>query len=256
MGSRSSVEVQVLLRGYSVGSDEGGPGFCSVYLLEGQGHRVLFDCGHVGRRKALRGALAERGLAPSDVSLVVLSHAHWDHMQNADLFGHAPVLMHGDELRYLDAPRPLDHATPPWARAVLSSLDLRETGEGEALLPGVTVIDLPGHTPGSIGLTVETEDGLAVLTGDAVSTPGVLRSGSYSGVYHDVTKADASVERVLSLADVVCPGHDRPFRLATYEYLSEPAPVELRVPDPEATRAGFRLARSSRKRAMLPGLTE
>ena len=248
--------LELLLTGYSAGSDQGGPGFCSVYLVEEQDHRVLYDCGHIGRRKALRRALTRRGLEPSDISLVVLSHAHWDHMQNADLFGHAPVLMHGDELRYLDAPDPLDHATPPWSKAVLSSLDLRETGEGETLVPGVTVIDLPGHTPGSIGLTVETEDGLAVLTGDAVATPGTLRSGRCSAVLFDVAQADASVLRVRSLADVVYPGHDRPFRTGTYDYLTEPEPLVVRVPDPDAARAGFRLAPSSGARTLLPGLTE
>jgi N-acyl homoserine lactone hydrolase len=108
------------------------------------------------------------------------------------------------------------------------------------LMPGVGVIDLPGHTPGSIGLTVSTDAGLAVLTGDAVSAPGVLQSGRCSNVVFDDAAARTSIDRVRGLADVVCPGHDRPFRPRT-GYLSEPEPVDLRVPDPDAARAGFRL---------------
>lgn len=229
--------VELLLSGYSVGCDQGSVGFCSVYLVHGD-QRILYDCGHVGRRRALRNALAARGLEPSDIDAVVISHGHYDHIQNADLFSR--VLLHPAEQRYLEAPDPRDNVTPPWTAALLASSDVRPAVEGDVLMPGVGVIELPGHTPGSIGLTVATGDGLAVLTGDAVSTPGDFQSGRCSNVTYDEDAARASIARVRGLADIVCPGHDRPFRPRT-GYLAEPKPVELRVPDPDAMRSAFRL---------------
>jgi N-acyl homoserine lactone hydrolase len=239
--------VEMLLGGYSVGCDLGSVGFCSVYLVHGT-RRILYDCGHAGRRRALRNALAVRGLDPSDITEVVLSHGHWDHLQNADLFGR--VLLHPAERRYLEAPNADDNATPPWSAALLASSDVRPAVEGDVLMPGVEVIELPGHTPGSIGLTVATDDGLVVLTGDAVSTPGVYRSGRCSNVMSDEHAARASIHRVRALADVVCPGHDRPFRPRT-GYLTEPEPVELRVPDPRALRAEFHLVTAG-SRSLMP----
>jgi N-acyl homoserine lactone hydrolase len=202
-----------LLNGYLMPTDQGNPAFCSVSLIESEAGRVLFDCGHVGRRRALLSALSDRGLSPADIDVVVLSHGHWDHLQNADLFDHSRLLVHADELRYLEAPSKYDLGTPKWARAVFEGLDLRTTGDGDELVPGVSVVDLPGHTPGSIGLAVATDGGTEVLAGDAVPTAGVLLSRQPLGRSFDSAKAEASIARVAALADIVHPGHDRPFRI-------------------------------------------
>lgn len=222
-------KLTTLLNGYSLSSDQGNPAFCSIHLIETEAGRVLFDCGHAGRRRKLLEALAAQGLAPVDIDTVVLSHAHWDHVQNVDVFQRARVLLHADELSNLDAPPDTDLGTPRWAKAILDGLDVQPTGEGDQLLPGVEVLDLPGHTPGSIGLAVSTESGLTVLTGDAVPTAAVLRSRRASGRPYDAAKADASIERVAGLADIVCPGHDAPFRIGeTLEYVVRPEPLVFR----------------------------
>lgn len=214
-----------LLNGYSLTSDQGNPAFCSVLLVESGDQRVLFDFGHVGRRRLLLTALKDRGLGPPDLTKIVVSHGHWDHLQNADLFRDAEVFIHPAELRNLADPPATDFGTPPWANAILSGLKLRETGEGDEVIPGVTVIELPGHTPGSIGLLVS---GGTVLAADAVPTLAVLRSCKASGRPYDREQADASVERVAKLADVVYPGHDRAIR--GFDYIGDATPLGFRVP--------------------------
>ena len=86
-------KVDILLQGVPIRTDVGVVGFCSVVLIEGE-KRTLVDVGHVGRRTALVEALRERGLTPEDIDLTVMSHAHWDHSQNYDLFQHAPMILH------------------------------------------------------------------------------------------------------------------------------------------------------------------
>jgi len=221
--------VTPLLNGYSLTSDQGNPAFCSVVLVESADERVLFDFGHVGRRRKLLTALSDRGLESADVTKVVVSHGHWDHLQNADLFDKAQVLIHPDELRNLANPPSTDLGTPRWAKAVLDDLDLHEVGEGDEVIPGVHVLELPGHTPGSIGLAV----GTTVLAADAVPTLAVLRSRRASGRPYDRERADASVERVAAMAQVVYPGHDRPFVLGadgSFDYTGSVAALEFRVP--------------------------
>ncbi|MFI5713927.1 MBL fold metallo-hydrolase [Kribbella sp. NPDC051620] len=204
--------ITALLNGYLMPTDQGNPAFCAVYLIETPAGRVLFDCGHVGRRRALLTALSDHGLSPADVDAVVLSHGHWDHLQNADLFRR--VLLHPAELRYLQDPAPEDLGTPRWAAGVLDGLEVDEVVDGHEVLPGVAVIELPGHTPGSIGLVVEQET--AVLTGDAVPSAGVLVSGQPLGRSADAVRAEESIKRVVGLAGMVYPGHDRPFRINQY----------------------------------------
>src|SRR6188768_1891980 len=69
-------------------------------------------------------ALRDAGVDPKDVELVVLTHLHWDHAGNCDLFPDARVLVQQQELRYAIDPgrffRKSFHApasgwgTPPW----------------------------------------------------------------------------------------------------------------------------------------------
>ena len=226
--------VDTLLLGFGLSSDQGSIGFCGVYLVTSGPRRILFDCGHAGRRRALHRALADRGLNVRDIDTLVLSHGHYDHIQNADLFAHADVLLHRAESDHLAAAPLDDPATPPWSGAILRSLSVREATDGLEIAPGVTVTGLPGHTAGSTGLTVETVAGTALLTGDAVSSARALRSGRCTSVSAGEDAAARSMEHVRAHADLVYPGHDRPFTGRG------PASRELRAPScgPGPGRAG------------------
>jgi len=169
-------EISILLPGYSINTDAGSLGFCAVLLIEGE-KRVLFDPGHVGRRRFLVPALESRGLTPSDIEVQFLSHCHWDHVQNLDLFDQATLLVHGDERRYSHRPHKNDWATPKWTGPVIDMYNPTEVGEGYEVMPGCRVIDLPGHSAGSMGLIVDTSDGTCVVAGDAVANGAAALSG-------------------------------------------------------------------------------
>ncbi|WUG04623.1 MBL fold metallo-hydrolase [Streptomyces sp. NBC_00467] len=226
--------VDTLLLGGGLVSDQGSAGLCGVYLVGHASRRILFDCGHTGRRRALHRALSRRGLSTCDIDTLVLSHAHWDHIQNADLFGHADVLLHPAELDYLARAPRHDPVTPPWTSAVLGGLWLREALDGLEVAPGVTVVCLPGHTAGSIGLAVSTRSGTALLTGDAVSSSRALRTGRCTVISAGEQAAADSLELVRSRADLVYPGHDRPFTVvagAPGRYLLPRPDMAVTAPD-------------------------
>jgi glyoxylase-like metal-dependent hydrolase (beta-lactamase superfamily II) len=70
----------------------------------------------------------------------------------------------------------------------------------------LTVVDLPGHTRGSIGLLDDEET--ALISGDAVYEGGLIDTLPES----DVDLYARTMERLLALeVDVVYPGHGRPF---------------------------------------------
>ena len=253
--------VTTLLPGYMLSSDQGEFAFCAVNLIEGRDEagelvRIVVDTGHVGRHRALEEALAAHGLAPGDIDAVLLTHAHWDHVQNVGLFERATVLAHPDELRYVRSPHPKDHATPLWTGAILERRPLREVSEGTELLPGVTVLDTPGHSPGTIAVAVATDLGTAVLTGDAIQDGQVAQEGRNALVFWDEKAANDSVRKILDVADLVYPGHDRAFRLrgdGQVDYL-EQLEITLRYAAPGLPGLGFDLCRD-RQPVIMPSAT-
>ncbi len=132
--------------------------FPNTVLLRGP-RTIVVDPGLPLQNEPVVGALAARGLNPLDVDLVVLTHAHLDHVGGCtDL--PAPVVVHE-----------LETAAPYWAlaAALLGGGPLeRLTGIGGELAGDVRWALTPGHCDGHISLAVETAAGTVVLCGDTV----------------------------------------------------------------------------------------
>ena len=232
--------VDVLLHGMNLRTDVGTVGFCSVVLITGQ-KRILVDAGHVGRRVPLLNALSQRGLTAADIDITVMSHAHWDHSQNYDLFYHAPMLIHRLERKYAHKPHNNDWATPKWTGAMVDRHPtVQEVDEGYEIEPGISIIHAPGHSPGSMAIMVETDQGLCAVTGDVIHFGSVALTKVNPIIFWNENDARKSIERVLEKADTIYPGHDRPFRLAKgeVEYLT-PLQITINGVTPETPGASF-----------------
>ena len=103
--------VDILLPGMYWSTTVSRAAFCMIALVESEGRRIIVDTGHAGRRTELEDALRGRGLTVADIDTVFLTHAHFDHVQNFDLFPDATVLLHPREHRSLERPHPNDYAT-------------------------------------------------------------------------------------------------------------------------------------------------
>jgi N-acyl homoserine lactone hydrolase len=251
--------IDVLLEGFGINTDAGLVSMCEVILVEGadargRPTRILVDPAHVGRRTFLLEALAGRGLAPGDVDMVVLTHAHWDHVQNVDLFPRAPLCLHPDERRYCERPHPNDWATPAWTRDILERTQVRLVEEGEEIIPGVGVVHLPGHSAGSIGVTVRNEQGLSLITGDALHYASVALTRQSPLVFWDAGQARASIDRAVALADILYPGHDQAFRLTSERQVEYLRPFSLTITGTLPDRPGLRFSSKTRDPWVMPGL--
>jgi glyoxylase-like metal-dependent hydrolase (beta-lactamase superfamily II) len=154
------------------------------------------------------------GSHQANIDLVILTHAHWDHVQNLDLFAHAPVALHASESRYVRDPHTNDWATPPWTRDLLDRHpQVLEVEEGWEPEDGVSVLHTPGHTAGSMAVTVRDGDQTVVIAGDTVHFADVALTRQNPTVFWSPKQARQSIDRVLAVADVIYPGHDRPFAL-------------------------------------------
>lgn len=163
--------------------------------------------------------LAAAGIDPAEVGTVIYTHLHWDHCSNPELFTNARFIVQAEELAFAMDPVPIfkkafqrtTTAQPP----IVSVLGRVETIRGrKEIAPGVTAIPLPGHTPGSQGVLVETDAGPFLLAGDCIdryenwegdgATQAHLPSGSFINLI-DYYDSFAAIEE---LGAEVIPGHD------------------------------------------------
>ena len=198
-----------LFTGLPARADKFLTGISTVALLRLDGRSLLFDTGPYAYRPILQMRLQKLGVDPGEIDTVILSHVHWDTAANADLFPNAEIVLHAKELGYAEAPGSHDADTPGYIGRALRRLRLRPvTGEPE-IAAGVRLVELPGHSPGSIGALV----GNALLAGDAVTCAADAAAGDirYQRGYDGWARQ--SLSRALTLAEVIYPGHDRPFRV-------------------------------------------
>ncbi|QDM18079.1 MBL fold metallo-hydrolase [Tardiphaga sp. vice352] len=211
-----ATSITSLFTGIPASADKFLTGISSVLLVQTAGRVILFDTGPYAYRPILQNRLKRLGIAPEMIDTVVLSHVHWDHAANADLFPAASIVIHARELAYADTPQEHDSSTPAYIGRALHKLRLTPVTGDTVITDGVHVVDLPGHTPGSIGLMV----GDTLLAGDAVGCARELVGRPVDAAAQGV--AAESLQRAAAMADTIYPGHDRPFRLRPdFSYLED-----------------------------------
>jgi glyoxylase-like metal-dependent hydrolase (beta-lactamase superfamily II) len=142
-------QVDVLIQGYPGKSKEqGGLGWSTVALARAGDRVVLLDTGRMGARKVLAERLAAQGVAPADVTDVLITHVHYDHCENWPMFPRATIHAPGAELDWALAQPEGSPMLPEFAlRALAASPRLHRLAEGPTGLPGVSCFEAPGHSP-------------------------------------------------------------------------------------------------------------
>ncbi len=134
----------------------------------------------------LIGNLAAAGYAPGDIDMVLLTHAHFDHLwgisdaKNASLlFPSAEFVASETEVAFWSAPdlvRKLPPVQKPLVTQVnlkLASPRLRLIKAGAEVAPGVTTLDTSGHTPGHMSVHISSGSEEMLLSGDVIVNSAV-----------------------------------------------------------------------------------
>jgi len=204
-------QFDILVPGSSVGLENGFIGWSSIVLIKSGSTRILYDCGHHVTRPALLAALASRGLEPEDIDILFISHLHFDHVLNFDLFRHARILVSDKEWAYADAPHESDIFVPGYIRSALELTDLMIFGGEPEVARGVKALHTPGHTPGHHSLVIHTaEHEQVVIAGDAIKTAqeALLERSALEVMQFDPEqRGPETIKHIKDIADRIVPGH-------------------------------------------------
>jgi glyoxylase-like metal-dependent hydrolase (beta-lactamase superfamily II) len=165
-------------------------------------------------------ALARLGIDPGEVKLLILTHVHWDHTGNLDLFPNAQILMSRTEYDFIASP----FADRPLFAEVMDPHDneylLRLAGMGRVTLieaqdfslPGIELRELGGHSPGQLSVIVQRPQGPAILSSDAVHYYEELERDRPFVVVSNLFEMYRSLAILRALSaqpgTVLVPGHD------------------------------------------------
>lgn len=214
-----SYDLDILVQGYPGKSVcHGSLGWSTNVLLRGEGRVAIVDVGSFGQRKLIQQQLAAHGLAPGDVTDVILTHAHHDHSVNWVMFPKARIHIGAGEIDWA--------VKEPWGTTPVPELYVRELAgspqlvriePGTEVLPGIVALHAPGHTPGHLIFVIEGADRDIILTGDAAKNRMELLSREADMTY-DPAVTRASIELMWRLwrqkpGTVLLPGHDLPMVL-------------------------------------------
>lgn len=182
-------------------------------VIESGKQRILLDAG-AGSMLPEAGKLASNmrlaGIFPETVDLLLISHAHPDHLGGAVHFPNAKIIMSRDEWLFWTQ-NPMLPRLPHDFRMLLTGMvshlldsvrDRLELIDGiSEIAPGINMLQAPGHTPGHMAVHIASGSEHFVYAGDAVLHPIHIRKPHWNALV-DVLP-DKSIQtryRLLSLA--------------------------------------------------------
>ena len=202
-----------------------------VWLLKGSdGRRVLVDSGFYRQKfidrwkpadfRSPADAVQAAGVRPDEITDIIISHAHWDHVDGADLFPKATVWIQREEYQY--------YTGPAWhARNTHGGVDEEDMqallkinmqgrlrfveGDDQEPLPGIRCYTGGRHTWASQYVGARAAGGTVVITSDNVYLYENLEKRAAIAQTLDAVSNLKAQDRVRTLATdpaFIVPGHD------------------------------------------------
>jgi glyoxylase-like metal-dependent hydrolase (beta-lactamase superfamily II) len=157
----------------------------SFWLVRNNQRTILVDCGFDRQRAEAKNRfqdtdplelLARMDVRASDVEHVIITHMHYDHVGNVELFPNATFSLACEEFHYWAGPygnRELERIlVDPVEVGIVQDLSKQERLQlvdgSAAPFPGITLTRLGGHTPGQLIVEIGTDANQVVLASDAM----------------------------------------------------------------------------------------
>lgn len=161
----------------------------NVYLLELKNKNILIDTSSYENKEELISDLESMNLKPSDIDVIILTHNHWDHVQNLDLF-----LNSNPSIKIYGSKKDFSGENFSFVKRIKQI---------ETDFPELEIIETPGHTPGSVCIYLKEE---VLFSGDTIFYKGIGRTDFPESSPKEM---ENSLERLRQITyKKLCPGHN------------------------------------------------
>ncbi|MGA7145157.1 MAG: N-acyl homoserine lactonase family protein [Desulfobacterales bacterium] len=205
-----------------------------AWYIEGSDKTILVDTGEMspiqskdreasigGKIYTFEEGLSKWNLKPEDVDIVIHTHLHNDHCENDYKCTNARIYVHEKELAAIHHPHPLDFRyLEDYIEDVEENGQIEIVKQDQAIVPGISVMHTPAHTPGGMTVLIDTTQGKAAITGFCVidenfNPPREIRAMEMDvippGTLVNAYEAYDILVKVKTAADLIIPLHEPRF---------------------------------------------
>ena len=210
-----------------------------VWLIQNSKENILVDAGANVEMSMARGrtkeelthiqtideGLANFGLKTDDITTIIITHLHWDHIGLAHKFKNAKLIVQKDELEFALNPH---KAAQHYDKKLFEGLNFKLVEGDIQITDGVRVLLTPGHSAGAQSVAVDTKKGTAVITGfccvkenfrpirDDIEMPDMI----VPGIHLNILETYDSMLKIKNESDIIIQNHE-PIFADIYEISSE-----------------------------------
>ncbi len=164
----------------------------TVTLIKTKGRNIIVDTGIIGEENIIIRNLKIESLAPDDIDIVINTHLHDDHTGNNNLFKNAQFIAHEKE--------------NPGSKYLIINGNYH-------IGNNIEIIETPGHSYGCISIAVKSKK-VYVITGDALPIKDNYLKWVPPGINIGREISLESMKKIVKIADIVIPGHDKLFEIS------------------------------------------
>ncbi|MCL2144841.1 MAG: MBL fold metallo-hydrolase, partial [Endomicrobia bacterium] len=182
------------------------PSSINAFLLKGKNHKILIDTG----TGAVINNLKIAGVEPEDVTIVLITHMHGDHIgglitpSGEKTFPNADIYVNAKELNYWVNSETQDRGSSAMAKNVQAAYGdkIKTCNWGDNIIPEIKALDASGHTPGHTMFEITSDDQKMLVIGDLMHVLKIQIADPNMAVTFDVNPRAAIDVRKKIFKDV------------------------------------------------------